>query len=215
MMPLSLDQAITLAAYIISTSITPGPGNIISAASGVHFGWRRSIPQVCGVTASLCTVTLLALTCLASLLQKYPNIALTIALLGILFMLYLAVQLIRSAAPLYTHCESKPTKAFLPRPLKFHQSYLAQLSNPKIWIMALTINANYTNHTDTVHNLLIILYVAVMNFPCIFFWAWLGSRPRRYAHSAHGTAWLNLFMGICLAITSLWILKDVLSRHAR
>lgn len=35
--------------YSFVTSITPGPNNIMLAASGVNFGFKKSIPHILGI----------------------------------------------------------------------------------------------------------------------------------------------------------------------
>ncbi len=36
--------------YVTVMSITPGPNNLLLAASGVNFGLRRSVPMMVGIT---------------------------------------------------------------------------------------------------------------------------------------------------------------------
>ncbi len=39
-----------LVTFALSSSITPGPNNIMLAASGVNYGFSRSIPHMLGVS---------------------------------------------------------------------------------------------------------------------------------------------------------------------
>ena len=47
--------------YVTVMSITPGPNNLLLAASGVNFGLRRTLPMMLGITFGC------ALQCLKSL----------------------------------------------------------------------------------------------------------------------------------------------------
>ncbi|MFB1011494.1 MAG: hypothetical protein QMB92_08660, partial [Thiopseudomonas sp.] len=38
-----------LASYIIVMAITPGPNNVLLAASGVNYGLRRTLPMTLGI----------------------------------------------------------------------------------------------------------------------------------------------------------------------
>ena len=41
---------IALISYIIVMSITPGPNNLMLAASGVNFGLKRTLPHLIGIS---------------------------------------------------------------------------------------------------------------------------------------------------------------------
>ena len=46
----SLDLLYAFALFAFVSSITPGPNNTMLLASGVNFGFRRSIPHALGVS---------------------------------------------------------------------------------------------------------------------------------------------------------------------
>ncbi len=41
-----------LLSYVALMSVTPGPNNLMLAASGVNFGWRRTVPHMLGYVAT-------------------------------------------------------------------------------------------------------------------------------------------------------------------
>ncbi|MCH8467976.1 MAG: LysE family translocator, partial [Roseinatronobacter sp.] len=41
---------LALVAYAFVTSVTPGPNNIMLLASGVNFGFRRTVPHMLGIS---------------------------------------------------------------------------------------------------------------------------------------------------------------------
>lgn len=43
-------DVIPLATYCFVMSITPGPNNVMVTASGVTFGYRRTIPHMLGIS---------------------------------------------------------------------------------------------------------------------------------------------------------------------
>ena len=49
-MTLSLDLLLGFALFALVTSITPGPNNTMLLASGVNFGFNRTIPHMLGIT---------------------------------------------------------------------------------------------------------------------------------------------------------------------
>ena len=48
MMP--LDAILALALFTFATAFSPGPNNIMVTASGVNFGFVRTIPHMAGIT---------------------------------------------------------------------------------------------------------------------------------------------------------------------
>ncbi len=42
-----------LVTYIATMSVTPGPNNIMLTASGVNFGFRRTLPHMLGISPRL------------------------------------------------------------------------------------------------------------------------------------------------------------------
>ena len=58
------DTLITLSAlpagvlFALVTTITPGPNNTMLLASGVNFGFRRTVPHVLGISAGVALLML-------------------------------------------------------------------------------------------------------------------------------------------------------------
>jgi threonine/homoserine/homoserine lactone efflux protein len=48
-----LDFTIPVLLFSLSTTITPGPNNIMVTASGTNFGYRRTIPHIFGIAIGL------------------------------------------------------------------------------------------------------------------------------------------------------------------
>ena len=46
---MSTDLLLALVVFAFVTSITPGPNNFMLLASGVNFGFRRTIPHMLGI----------------------------------------------------------------------------------------------------------------------------------------------------------------------
>src|SRR3546814_8417746 len=57
-MTLSLDLLLGFALFALVTSITPGPNNTMLLASGVNFGFNRTIPHMLGITCGFFSLVL-------------------------------------------------------------------------------------------------------------------------------------------------------------
>ncbi len=65
----------TLAAlfsFLLVSSITPGPNNIMLAVSGVNFGLRRTLPQMLGISAGLMLIIIAIGLGLGVVFSHYP-----------------------------------------------------------------------------------------------------------------------------------------------
>ena len=70
LMPLETFLALVLFAF--TTSITPGPNNMMLFASGVNFGFRRTIPHMLGIGAGFLSLLIGVGLGLGALMQNVP-----------------------------------------------------------------------------------------------------------------------------------------------
>ena len=98
--------------------VTPGPNNSILTASGIKFGFFRSIPNIFGITTG--HGLQLALVCLGlgSLFTTFPILLDILRFVGAAYILYLAYNMFGSLN--ITSSEDKS------RPLKYHEAILFQ-----------------------------------------------------------------------------------------
>ena len=69
---MSTDLFVALLAYALVTSITPGPNNFMLLASGVNFGFWRTVPQMLGISVGFASL-LIGVGCgLGALLIAFP-----------------------------------------------------------------------------------------------------------------------------------------------
>lgn len=111
-------------------SVTPGPNNVLLAASGLRFGFARSFPFVAGIQSGLLALVLLVGAGLGQLVERLPVVILVLRVLGSLYLLWMAYQLWTAS-----EMASGPDAA---EPFGFRRGAGFQFANPKAWIMALT-----------------------------------------------------------------------------
>ena len=131
---------LTLAAaflpFAVVAAFTPGPNNLLLAASGANFGIRRTVPHLLGVMCGFPLLVLAVGLGLGSVFQRHPDIHTVLKFGGAVFLTYLAWR-IATAGPGTT--DTTPG-----RPLTFLEAVLFQWVNPKAWIFAVTAIATYT-----------------------------------------------------------------------
>ena len=85
-----------LAGFYFTMFFTPGPNNAMLTASGMKFGFIRTLPHLIGI--SLGHVFQIGLTCfgLANLFLLYPQVQFYMKILCFLYLLYLGWKMIGS-----------------------------------------------------------------------------------------------------------------------
>ena len=121
---------VAVAVFSAVMSVTPGPNNVLLAASGLRFGFARSLPFVVGIQSGLLALVLLVDLGLGELVGRWPVIIVVLRVLGSLYLLWLAYQLWTASS-----MASGPEVA---KPFGFLRGAGFQFANPKAWIMALT-----------------------------------------------------------------------------
>jgi threonine/homoserine/homoserine lactone efflux protein len=117
-------------------AFTPGPNNTLLMASGMNFGFRRTLPLIAGVTLGFPLMIALVGLGLGRVFDSYPIIYQSLKYAGAAYMLFLAWKI--ATAKLST---SEDVAA---KPMTFAQMMLFQWINPKGWVMAITALSAYT-----------------------------------------------------------------------
>lgn len=196
-MLLSYDVFMALVVFAFVTSITPGPNNLMLLASGVNFGFRRTIPHMLGIGIGFLSLLLGVGYGLGAVLETAPALYVGLKFAGGAYMLYLAYKIATSTSVGRVDDESA-------QPMSFMQAWLFQWVNPKAWVMAVTAMASYTVHDDySLSVLLIGVVFAVINVPSVSSWAAFGSLLRQWLEDPVRLKWFNLTMA-ALLVVSLW-----------
>lgn len=95
-MTLSLDLLLGFALFALVTSITPGPNNTMLLASGVNFGFHRTIPHMLGITCGFFVLVLAVGFGLGAVFQTYPLLYTVLRYVGAAYLLYLAWKIAHS-----------------------------------------------------------------------------------------------------------------------
>lgn len=193
---LYLDLIITYSIFVFATSGTPGPNNIMLAASGANFGVRASLPHVLGVRIGLMVMMLMVGLGLGSLFENYPIIHVVMRYVGVAFMLYLAFKIAK------TKRVSNDGKSKI-KPMSFINAALFQWVNPKAWITLISAVVTFIPSDDNKMTVLTILIVVhfIVGFPTTFAWAVFGREIGRFLKSDRAFAIFNYVMSALLVIT--------------
>jgi len=134
---MTLDLLIALAVFAAICSYTPGPNNTLLMASGMNFGFRRSLPMALGVVLGFPLMIAAVGLGLGQVFVNFPQFYTALKIIGAIYLVYLAWKIATSPAAGTTSAEDA-------KPLSFLQMVLFQWINPKGWVMAVTALSTYT-----------------------------------------------------------------------
>ena len=193
---MSVDTLFALVLFAFATSITPGPNNMMLFASGVNFGFRRTVPHMLGIGAGFLSLLIGVGMGLGAVLHAYPPAFIALKVAGGLYLLWIAWKIGSSRS--MGEGEAKA------RPMTFLGAAAFQWVNPKAWVMAVTAMAVYPNPEQYALTVAIVALVfAAVNVPSVSTWAGFGSALREWLSVPVRLKWFNITMAVLLVL-SLW-----------
>ncbi|MEN5089748.1 LysE family translocator [Pseudomonas protegens] len=204
-MTLSLDLLLAFALFALVTSITPGPNNTMLLASGVNFGFNRSIPHILGISCGFFVLVLAVGLGLGAVFEAYPLLYSVLRYVGAAYLLYLAWKIARSG-PMSEEQQGQG------QPLGYWGAAAFQWVNPKAWVMAVGAISTYTPLQGYFTNVLVIAAVfALINAPTVSLWAACGSLLRNVLRNPRWLRLFNLGMAGLLVISLAPLLLENIS----
>jgi threonine/homoserine/homoserine lactone efflux protein len=197
---MSIEVLLALAAFAFVSSVTPGPNNFMLLASGVNFGFRRTIPHMCGIAFGFCLLLLAVGFGLGALLAAYPPLHLALKIAGGTYLLYLAWRIATTRAV--------KERGGRESPMTFLEAAAFQWVNPKAWVLAVTGMAIYADPARPFLTVLLVTLVfTLVNWPSVSIWAAFGVMLRQFLADPRRLRWFNLAMGVLLALSLFPLLQ--------
>ncbi|WP_213300684.1 LysE family translocator [Paraburkholderia sacchari] len=195
-----MSTALSMAAFALATSITPGPVNVVALGAGARYGLRASLRHVTGATVGFALLLLLIGLGLRELLAQWPFLARAIECAGVAFLLYVAYKLAiddgRIDAPGAARGPSLMTGAAM------------QWLNPKAWLACV---AGMGAFAASGGNAIVWQFAAIYFVVCyasIACWAWAGASLRQALREPARVRFVNRTMALLLAASALWLLLE-------
>jgi threonine/homoserine/homoserine lactone efflux protein len=193
------DLWLALAAYVVVTTITPGPNNGMLLATGVNHGLGGAWPHLLGVNIGFAVLMLGVGLGLGALLTQAPALHAALKIVGAAYLLWLAYGIARCGPP-GGHGGS-------PARIGFMQAAIFQWLNPKAWIMSLGAISTYLPAESFWSGLAIaILTFSLLGLPCNITWVIAGAKLRTFLSDAKALRLFNLAMAAALAASVVTVL---------
>ena len=181
--------------YVLVTTFTPGPNNMMAMSNGLHDGFRKSLRFLFGVFAGFFVVMLLCGYLNFVLVSILPKARFWLNLLGTGYMIYLGIHIALTR-------QSEQTE--IDRPLNtFKAGALMQFLNLKLILYGITVFSNFIIpfHQDLPTLTLFTLVLAVIGFIATACWAAFGVIFRK-VFSKYSTV-INISLGLLLIYSAI------------
>jgi len=180
--------------YAFVTSVTPGPNNTMLLASGLNYGFVRSLPHVLGISIGFAVMVMGVGAGLGRLFEAYPSLYTVLRIVGGAYLMYLAWQ-IATAAPMGDASAHG-------RPFGFWKAAGFQWVNPKAWIMAIGAITAYLPAGGSMQAVVVLsLLFALVNAPSVTVWVTLGTTLRRWLTDLRHLRVFTVSMAIMLVLS--------------
>jgi threonine/homoserine/homoserine lactone efflux protein len=197
--PVNAAQAWAFLAFAVVAAITPGPSNVMLAATGANVGLRRGLPCLLGVAGGMGLMIVVVALGLGSLVVGNPDLLHALNWAGAAFLLWLAWKIATA--------ESGAGKQQA-RPVGFLEAALFQWANPKSWIVSASAAATYLGPSGGAlsQSLLLGGLFLAAALPSCFAWLAFGAGLQRVLSSPRRLRVFNIAMGALLAASVILIL---------
>ena len=201
------ETLLALAGFAFAGTWTPGPNNMMLAASGATWGWRATLPHAMGVALGFPVMLFLIALGLGETFERTPALRDGLAWAGCAVMLWLAWR-IATAAPPEPATDGRPSgrRGGRGRPLSFLEASAFQWINPKAWVMAIGVAATYASGSAPVAEAALAAAIfTAAGLTSSQGWSGFGAALGRVLGSGLRLRAFNAAMGALLALSALWL----------
>ncbi len=199
-MNISPDEIFVFFGFIFLVILSPGPSNLMCAASGARFGVSRSLPFIVGMNLMVFIPALLVGLGVGELLSRFPNVLLVIKYLGAAVVLYMAYKFFRSGT-----VEKQDLPDNVPT---IWDGILVQFLNAKgLAALVLIYSQLVVRGVWGIGTVLIVsLYMTVTSVACHFLWLYGSVWLTRKVTSDTAVRLQGIVFGFMLTGIAIWIL---------
>ena len=184
-------ELLSLSLFMLVTSCSPGPNNILASYSGFNFGVLKTIPHMLGVIFGFTFLVSVMNFGLINIFQKFPVMQEVLKYTGSFFLIYLAYKISFSKSN-----SDNLTK----NPVKFIETFFFQFINPKSVIVAIIMVSTYVEKGKNflIYSFWVIGVAFLFAVISITFWTLLGKFLRRFATNEKFIKRFNYVMSFLL-----------------
>ena len=184
-------EILSLSLFMLVTSCSPGPNNIVASHSGFNHGIKKTVPLMLGVIFGFTTMITIINFGLINIFKLYPIIQNILIFTGTIFLIYLAYKISFSK----TSSQNKSLN-----PVSFIETFMYQFLNPKGVIVAIISVSTYVESGKNFLNysLWVIGVAFIFAIISIIFWVLIGKFMRKFATNDKFIKLFNYVMSLLL-----------------
>lgn len=199
--------------YVFAVSFTPGPNNIMSMANASRYGYKKTLKFISGVFTGFFLIMILSSYFNLFLFNAMPKIKMFMSILGAMYMLYLAIKIIKSEDEIDVESSEEMAEdngtnksTATQRDLStFTIGMTMQFVNPKGILYGITVASNFIipYYRSNIIIILFSIFLAFVAFLSTSSWALFGSLFNRFLSKYRRQ--FNIIMGLLLIYSAISI----------
>lgn len=183
-------ELLSLFGIAYSAAWTPGPNNTLAANFGARFGFRATIPHICGIFIGFPFMIFCIGIGLGALFQQSPVLREILRWIGIAVLVWMAWRIANSGKP------KDDTSA---KPFTFWQSFGFQWINPKGWVMAISAISQFARGDTVILSSAIVASVFITaGITSASGWAYFGASLQKLLKTESHWRIFNIVMALGL-----------------
>ena len=188
-----------LVIYYFIMFATPGPNNAMLTASGIKFGYLKTLPHLIGIPLGHFLQIILVSYGLGNIFLNFPYIQFYMKILCFIYLIYLSWKMMGSFSVVKKESGT---------PLKIYEASLFQFINPKAWTVAITAVAGFFPLEENFFKatMFLALTAPIVCFPSISLWALFGSTLRIFVNNLKTKKIIEYILALLLILTAIFVL---------
>jgi threonine/homoserine/homoserine lactone efflux protein len=184
-------ELLSLSLFMLVTSCSPGPNNILASYSAFNHGLIKTVPHMFGVIFGFTTLVIIMNFGFIKIFKSFPILQEILKYTGSIFLIYLAYKIAFSKTESNTSSNN---------PVKFIETFFFQFLNPKGVIVAIIMVSTYVEHGENFINYSAWVIGVAFFFACfsIMFWTLIGKFLRKFATNEKFIKRFNYIMSFLL-----------------
>ena len=184
-------ELLSLCLFMLVTSCSPGPNNIVASYSAFNFGLVKTVPHMFGVIFGFTTLVVVMNFGFINIFKKLPILQEVLKYTGSIFLIYLAFKIAFSKVKSNSSSNN---------PVKFIETFFFQFLNPKGVIVSIIMVSTYVESGKNFINYSSWVIGVAFFFACfsIIFWTLVGKFLRKFATNEKFIKRFNLVMSFLL-----------------
>lgn len=191
-------ELLSMAAFALAASISPGPVNVLVLAVAVREGFLGGMRVVAGATVGFIALLVLSGIGLQTVLARFPALVSLVTLAGVGFLLYMAWTLWRAGGTIGGDTGIRPS---------FWGGASMQWVNAKAWLAAVAGTGAFASDGSARSSLVFCAIYFLVCFTSMAAWSAAGATLREALKNEKRVRLLNRSLSVLLVVSAAFMLR--------